>query len=599
MKNRRKLARNFNKKNKKNKVSIFRIFLLLILLLWGAFLWYIFLLDKKILLSPEYHIISSSNKYINTDYFLDNWKNLWIEFSNKTNIIISSNSEKKPNVNIPRNFVLREYKVENIHSKYYHIFELEFINKVEPLFAVPNSSKVILEEDSNIKVLEKKDKNKNIDNSWTSYISDKQALEIKENNKIIEEKLEEIKDDSIYKEEMQESNNNELFLSGNINIDSLNEKRLEQSKYLREQEKLKELDILENIENLAIQKIEKDIWNDNLDLETLRKKVIKEQGLGKRSTKKVYTFTLWNKDDLTNKNFKINSTDTDILDYKLNKKHWNKSSQYNIKFKLNIINVWNLYAEYSNLDNNVLNNVKLDLIKKLEFLNNLNIGDNKVLKILNAQEIENNTSLLNLINNIIETRKEKYLTPVVWVLPSEAWYAVPNANRGYRSDITDWIHHGWDAYADIWHQIVSITDWVIIRIRDDFEWEDLDLINKEIKTDLEWDYNLDVFRWNQLWLKLADWNIVFYSHFSEFENNIYEWKLVKKWDILWKVWITWVPEKNYSNSHLHFAVMQNNLKDNLELFRYDFNDILWWDWLYRWLEKDKLIIKQRELFYTN
>jgi len=536
MRNRRKIIKN----NKKNKISIFRIILLLGLLLWVAFLWYSFILNKKIILKPEYDIISSSNKYINTDYFLDNWKNIWVNFSNKTNIIISSNLEKKPNVKIPRNFALKEYKVEKINSKYYHIFNLEFINKIKPLIAVPNSSQTALEQDL--------EQNKiNTENNIQDNIQDN-IQEWKE--------LEKIKEFS-----------DNVFLSWNINIDSLNKKRLENSKYLQEQENIKNIE--KEQENLAIQKVEEDIWSDNLDSETLRKKIIKEQWLDKveSSIKKIYNFKLLNKDSKNN------------------------------KVKLNIINTWNIYAEYSNLDNKILNNLKINLVKKIEILNNLNIKNNKILKILKAQEVNNNINLLNLINNILETRKEKYLTPVVWVLPSEAWYAVPNANRGYRADITDWIHHGWDAYADIWSQIVVITDWVIIRVRDDFKWEDLNLINKKIETDLDWDYNLDIFRWNQVWLKLADWNIVFYSHFSKFEDNIYEWKIVKKWDKLWKVWITWVPEKNYANSHLHFAIMKNNLKNNLELSRYTFNDILKWDWLYKWLKREDLIIKQRELFY--
>jgi len=107
--------------------------------------------------------------------------------------------------------------------------------------------------------------------------------------------------------------------------------------------------------------------------------------------------------------------------------------------------------------------------------------------------------------------------------------------------------------------------------------------------------NLDILRGNQVWLMTMSGDVIFYSHLNEIFSNINVWEVVKKWQPVWTIWKTWVPDQNYTDYHLHFEVQKNpfNLQKNQS---YDIDDYLLWDWLFKWKKQDYILEHQMEYF---
>ncbi len=267
----------------------------------------------------------------------------------------------------------------------------------------------------------------------------------------------------------------------------------------------------------------------------------------------------------------LQSSDKSILsDSKISLKIFNKSKLFDFfvdrnNKSLNKIN--------SNIENNIVN-LKNNLAKNWwnSFLIDLQIK--RRLLELKYQK--------NFLNSIIKSRKEKYISPVDGYDVSTKINEIPNADRPYRKEYTDWIHHWWDIMTPFWTPVIALSYWKIIRIVDGFVYSDLNKIKRNWKLTLEDQLNnLDILRWNQVWLKTSSWDVVFYSHLSEISEDIKVWDMVNKSSYLWKIWNSWVPEKNYDKFHLHFAIQKNPYLKN-KIWKYSFMDYMKWDWYFKW-----------------
>lgn len=199
---------------------------------------------------------------------------------------------------------------------------------------------------------------------------------------------------------------------------------------------------------------------------------------------------------------------------------------------------------------------------------------------------------------VSEARKNlRYLVPVAGTAMPENYPYIPNGGRPYRKDTTDGIHHGWDLLAPVGTPVRAVADGVVVRVVSGFAWRDFDRLSKgpNLSEDRK-ALNLDVFRGNQVWLKTADGNVTFYSHLSAIAPDVAVGRAVVAGEILGNVGITGVPDKGYSNPHLHFEIQRNphdgsDSSDPLAVMR--------WDWLAKGLGKDKTLSLAEASFRTN
>ncbi len=201
-----------------------------------------------------------------------------------------------------------------------------------------------------------------------------------------------------------------------------------------------------------------------------------------------------------------------------------------------------------------------------------------------------------LVKNILDKRNEKYLVPLLGHNLPKTLVKIPNSWRWYRSDYTDWIHHWWDIDWRFWEQIIAIDDWIIVRVVNNFKFDDLSKIKRW--NNITYDdkiRNLDILRWNQVWLKTMNWNVVFYSHLNEIFTNIETWEVVKKGQPIGTIWITWVPDKNYKDFHIHFPIQVNPHDLNM-VWKYDLDDYMKWDWLLKGKKWNEVLKLQYDVF---
>jgi len=203
----------------------------------------------------------------------------------------------------------------------------------------------------------------------------------------------------------------------------------------------------------------------------------------------------------------------------------------------------------------------------------------------------------DLTQSVLDARSKKYISPVVWRTLSEAFTKIPNSPRPYRAAYTDGIHHGWDIDGNMWESVVALDDGIIVRIVDGFN-NNTDFSRIEYGAHLTEDQklkNLDILRWNQVWLKTMKWDVVFYSHLDDIDTNISEGMFITRWTPVGTTGVTGVPEVWYDDYHLHFAVMKNPY--NAEMAgKYDFWDYMAWDWYGKWMDYNATLKIQRELF---
>jgi len=204
----------------------------------------------------------------------------------------------------------------------------------------------------------------------------------------------------------------------------------------------------------------------------------------------------------------------------------------------------------------------------------------------------------NIVENIISKRAQKYLVPVDGydIGHSHAPNRIPNAGRPYRAWYTDGIHHGWDVGSKFGEEVISIDDGVVVRVVPEFEWSDFDrIVHGNSLTEEQKVKNLDILRWKQVWVKTSRWDIVLYSHLDDIYTHIVEWAVVRRGSPIGTIGATGVPDKNYTNYHLHFAIHKNPYNHSTA-GTYGFDDYLHWDWYYKWLSLHEVLEKQSELF---
>jgi murein DD-endopeptidase MepM/ murein hydrolase activator NlpD len=154
------------------------------------------------------------------------------------------------------------------------------------------------------------------------------------------------------------------------------------------------------------------------------------------------------------------------------------------------------------------------------------------------------------------------------------------------------VHHGWDIFAKRWTPTRALSDWVVVRIVRDFNWNKFDNIlwrNLNIQDKAK---NLDIYRWNQVWIKTADGNVTIYAHLENIPENLKEWQFVNMWEYFWQIGRSWVPDKEYTDFHLHFEVQLNphNRQNNSPL------DIMLWQYYWKWKWYSDIISWQAKLF---
>lgn len=296
--------------------------------------------------------------------------------------------------------------------------------------------------------------------------------------------------------------------------------------------------------------------------------------------------------------------DLKFFDNKCEKENFvlvDSNDEVKLNFKLNLLSEYDIYTKLLDLDSDKLARLKQILNKKIQSYKQFQKYDSTIEKnyyiFLEKNRILSETIYnRDLIDKILEKRSEKYIVPVAWRKMPTNQSKIPNTGRPYRQEYTDWIHHWWDIDADFWEQVIALDDWIIVRTVTNFEFSDLDKIKKwKALSNEDLTRNLDILRWNQVWLKTMSGDVVFYSHLNEIFSNIKIWEVVKKWQPLWTVWKTWVPDENYTDYHLHFEVQKNpfNLQKNQE---YDLDDYMKWDWLLKWKNTEFILENQFKYF---
>lgn len=273
-------------------------------------------------------------------------------------------------------------------------------------------------------------------------------------------------------------------------------------------------------------------------------------------------------------------------------------------FTVRFFSNYDIYNSFLDLDTKTLSwalkwiNEK---INKLSLYSNLKAKDipESIIFLIKKREYEENVFKKEILTHILDWRNKKYMIPVIWHnLPTRS-DKLPNAWRWYRSWYTDGVHHSWDIDTNFWEWVVSVDDGIIIRVVNNWSWASLSNVRK-------WDNlseddlirNLDVLRWNQVWIKTLKGELVMYNHLDTVSENIKEWTLIKKGAGIWTVWVSWVPEQWYNDFHLDFSVSENPF-DIKKAWKYDIVDYMKWDWKLKWMSQEEIINKQYNIFEKN
>lgn len=297
--------------------------------------------------------------------------------------------------------------------------------------------------------------------------------------------------------------------------------------------------------------------------------------------------------------FELSITNTDCTNniFFLKSKLWILN-----EFKLNLLSDYKIYSILLDYSSSELKNILKSIDKTSTWLKIFTDYKNNILndKYKFTRKKRTYEELLykwEIIKKIINGRETKYSIPVVWYeLPSKNPSKLPNSWRPYRALLTDWIHHSWDIDAPFSTKVVSLDDWIIIRIVRNWDKTDLSNIRKWKKLSEEDKMrNLDIYRWNQVWIKTMKWEVVMYAHLDKVVDSLREWTMIKKWDYVGNIWVTWVPEEWYDDYHLDFSVSENPF--NLwKAWSYEIVDYMSWPWKFKWKWKDYVLQHQYDLF---
>lgn len=300
----------------------------------------------------------------------------------------------------------------------------------------------------------------------------------------------------------------------------------------------------------------------------------------------IYTFSYNFEEKCNNENLYLKNEKWEILQ--------------NTNFKVNFISDFDLYNKYSDVDDEKLNKIvqkvdeiskKMDLLKDMKIIpENLDLAK----RLRNFNELD---YINQIIKNILTQRQNKYQIPIVWYeLPQKNLNKLPNWLRPYRASYTNAIHEWWDIDAPLWTEVVSIDSWIIVKVVNNFKFSDLKKLNKTPNLSYQEKVkNLDILRWNQVWLKTMKGDVIFYSHLSKVYDDIKVWNIIPRWYALWKVWKTWVPDKDYEDYHLHFELRKNPYLSS-EAWKYSLYDYMNWDWYFKWESRTYIKENQYNIF---
>lgn len=255
--------------------------------------------------------------------------------------------------------------------------------------------------------------------------------------------------------------------------------------------------------------------------------------------------------------------------------------------------LWDTFVDYPTQD---LQRALNSLDKKLLLFSKKSPNLTGYLSAKNTRNLHEVSFLYSVLNNIIEKRSQKYKIPVIGREISTKHSKLPNAGRPYRESYTDGIHHGWDVDGNLWEEVVSLDDAMVIRVVNGFEYNDLSRLvyGKNISDDQKIK-NLDILRWNQVWLKTAKWDVVFYSHLQDIYTNITEWIIVRKGQKIGTIGISGVPDEAYTDYHLHFPIHKNPYNSKMA-GKYDYDDYMRWPWYFKENSIYEILELQNQVF---
>ena len=348
--------------------------------------------------------------------------------------------------------------------------------------------------------------------------------------------------------------------------------------------------------------------SDNIFLED---KNLNENIIIYKSEKNISDYSLHSTCDiesefLKNKNnyyfFSLKYLNSNCNDWNVYLRNSDKQVILSSETKLNILSkakLFEKFIDYPNYYLNKLNNSLENTKNKYSLYSKLKKDSNTSLKLL-----EKNRKFLELeatknnIEYILGKREEKYLIPVAgYSLPTRR-DKIPDSNRPYRANYTDGIHHSWDIDAPFGEEVIALDDWIIVRVVNNWEWQDFTKLqywdlSKEQKRD-----NLDILRWNQIWLKTSKWDVVFYWHLNEVYKDIKVWDFIEAWTKMWTIWKTWVPDKSYDDYHLDFSI-QRNPYDVTKAWEYSLEDYMTWNRYFKWADREFILNNQYDIFEEN
>jgi len=316
-----------------------------------------------------------------------------------------------------------------------------------------------------------------------------------------------------------------------------------------------------------------------------------------QSSCNVWTKLIWSKSNLYLFELTVKNKDCSNNVFFLKSKDWILNET-----ELNLVDDYKLYnilLDYSSKDLNALLKTVSKLSSSLKIFNDYKTSllDDKYNFSKKKRNYEELVYKSEVIISILEKREQKYIIPVPWYdLPTSNASKIPNSWRPYRQNTTDWIHHSWDIDAPYWTKVVALDDWIVVRIVNWWEMSDLQNIREwKNLSDDDKARNLDLLRWNQIWIKTMKWEVVMYAHLSKIVDSLKEWVMIKKWDYIWNIWITWVPDAGYTDYHLDFSICENPY--NLwKVWSYDIVDYMRWSWIFKWKSKDYIVEHQWSIF---
>lgn len=335
-----------------------------------------------------------------------------------------------------------------------------------------------------------------------------------------------------------------------------------------------------------------------VDLELNKTKLLFRSGVDLTDIKIIsscdtYSKMLYKKKDLYYFDLKYFSDCTDSSIFLIN-----KQGQTIYTWELEIAWEFQLYNKFIDHSSKEIENIQSFLSQKILQSSNEKLSSNVLTREKQKRALLETQYIQWFLQNLLILRNEKYLVPVSGYNISHEAHKIPNANRPYRATYTDGIHHGWDVGSKFWESVRAIDEWIIVRVISDFEYSDLSNINYwDNLSDQDKIKNLDILRWNQVWLKTSRGDVVFYSHLEDVTDHLKEWVVVRKGETLWTIGITWVPDKDYTDYHLHFTIHKNPYNKSKGKI-YTLDDYMKWDWYFKWQPLNEVLKYQKEVFQS-